>query len=122
MRTPAGYFLWGLVVKYTKPPLSFENQIALLESRGMAIPDHDRALRYLSHINYYRLRAYWLPFETNTGTGHSFRPGTTFDSALTLYVFDRKFCLLVLEAIERVEVSFRTHFAYELDRFEQRQQ
>lgn len=80
----------------------------------MAIPDHDRALRYLSHINYYRLRAYWLPFEAEADAGHSFRPGTTFDSALTLYVFDRKFRLLVLEAIERVEVSFRTHFAYEL--------
>ena len=97
----------------SEPPLFFAKQITLLESRGMAIPDHARALRYLSHINYYRLRAYRLPFETNTGTEHSFSPGTTFDSVLTLYVFDRKFRLLVLEAIERVEVSFRTHFSYE---------
>jgi abortive infection bacteriophage resistance protein len=115
MRTPVGFFLGGLVVKYAKPPLSFEEQIALLESRGMEIPDHARASRYLSHINYYRLRAYWLPFETGAdAVGHCFQPGTTFDSALILYVFDRKFRLLVLEAIERVEVSFRTHFAYEL--------
>ena len=70
----------------SEPPLFFAKQITLLESRGMAIPDHARALRYLSHINYYRLRAYRLPFETNTGTEHSFSPGTTFDSVLTLYV------------------------------------
>lgn len=102
-------------MKYTKPPLSFEEQAALLESRGMKIPDHDRAIRYLSHINYYRLRAYWLPFETNdSNADHRFKPGTSFDNALTLYVFDRKFRLLILEAIERVEVSFRTRFAYEL--------
>jgi abortive infection bacteriophage resistance protein len=108
-------FFGGLVVKYDKPPLSIDEQIALLISRGMAVPDTARASRYLSHLNYYRLRAYWMPFEEQTGNGeHHFRPGTTFDDALTLYVFDRKFRLLVLEAIERVEVSFRTQFAYVL--------
>lgn len=115
MRTPVGcLFPGGLTVKYIKPPLSFDEQIALLQSRGMEIPDHARASRYLSHINYYRLRAYWLPFEAGVSDGHSFQPGTTFDSALTLYVFDRKFRLLTLEAIERVEVSLRTRFAYVL--------
>lgn len=115
MRTPVGSFSGGLEVKYTKPPLSFADQIALLQSRGMAVTDHGRTSRYLSHINYYRLRAYWMPFEQQAGNpNHSFQPGTTFDSALTLYIFDRKFRLLVLEAIERVEVSLRTNFAYVL--------
>lgn len=81
----------------------------------MVIPDTARAARYLAHINYYRLRAYWLPFEELTGSGgHQFCSGTTFDDALSLYVFDRKFRLLVIEAIERIEVSFRTQFAYVL--------
>jgi abortive infection bacteriophage resistance protein len=102
-------------VKYTKPPLTFDAQLDLLQSRGMEIPDRARAARYLAHINYYRLRAYWLPFETAIGSSqHCFRPGTSFDDALTLYIFDRKFRLLVLEAIERIEVSFRTQFAYVL--------
>jgi len=102
-------------MKFTKPPLSFADQVALLESRGMHIPDHGRASRYLSHINYYRLRAYWMPFEQQAGNpNHSFQPGASFDSALILYIFDRKFRLLVLEAIERVEVSLRTNFAYVL--------
>ena len=30
---------------------------------------------------------------------------------LDLYIFDRKFRLLVLEAIERIEVSLRAHYA-----------
>ncbi len=102
-------------MKYTKPPLSIDQQIDLLQSRGMIITDRTRAARYLTHINYYRLRAYWMPFETvSSGADHRFQFGTSFDDALSLYVFDRKFRLLVLEAIERVEVSFRTRFAHEL--------
>jgi abortive infection bacteriophage resistance protein len=102
-------------MKYDKPPLSFTEQIDLLKTRGMEIPEPTRAARYLAHLNYYRLRAYWLPFEENESqNSHRFRAGTTFDQTLNLYVFDRKFRLLILEAIERVEVSFRTQFAYGL--------
>ncbi len=101
------------MVKYTKPPLSINQQIDLLISRGMEISDRQTAEKYLSHINYYRLRAYWLPFEETSGNeAHQFRPGTKFEHALSLYIFDRKFRLLVLEAIERVEVSLRTRFSY----------
>ena len=45
---------------------------------------------------------------------HHFKPGTSFNDILTLNLFDRKFRLLVMEAIERLEISFRTRFAYEL--------
>lgn len=102
-------------MKFAKPPISFEAQVELLVSRGMSIPDPARACRYLAHINYYRLRAYWLPLEQSGGNAeHRFRPGTCFDDALALYLFDRKFRLLVIEAIERIEVSFRTQFAHVL--------
>ncbi len=81
----------------------------------MTIDDPARVARYLAHINYYRLRAYWLPLEEKTGgSEHQFKMGTTFDNVLTLYLFGRKFRLLVMEAIERVEISFRTRFAHEL--------
>lgn len=81
----------------------------------MGIPDRQRAARYLTHINYYRLRAYWLVFEAPAESGaHRFKAGTQFQHPLSLYVFDRKLRLLVIEAIERMEVSFRTRFAYVL--------
>jgi len=115
MRTQAGYLYGGLAMKFTKPPLSIEEQICLLQSRGMTIDNPDRAARYLAHINYYRVRAYWMPFEEKAVEHeHHFKAGATFDDALTLYIFDRKFRLLVMEAIERVEISFRTRFAHEL--------
>lgn len=100
-------------MRFVKPPLSYQQQIDLLVSRGMNIPDHDRAHRYLSHLNYYRLAAYWLPFEEDHAT-HRFRQGTTFDVVLNHYIFDRELRLLVMDAIERFEVSLRTRWAYHL--------
>jgi len=98
---------------YDKPPLTIDQQVDLLISRGMNIKDRLQAIRYLTHINYYRLRAYWLIFEgPANANGHTFKKGTNFEDVLALYIFDRKFRLLVLEAIERTEVSFRTRFAY----------
>lgn len=102
-------------MEYRKPPLTLDEQLHLLTSRGLDIPDTERALRYLSHISYFRFSGYWIPFEqTDTNGEHRFLPNTTFDNVLDLYIFDRKFRLLMLEAIERVEVSFRAHFANEL--------
>ncbi|MDX8412919.1 MAG: Abi family protein, partial [Mariprofundales bacterium] len=68
---------------------------------------------YLSHLNYYRLAAYWLPFEQNHST-HQFKPNINFSQVLNMYVFDRELRLLVMDAVERVEVSLRTHFASHL--------
>lgn len=103
-------------MQFTKPALTVNQQISLLEQRGMIVPDRDRAQHYLTHINYYRLRAYWLPFEKapTNGESHTFKPGTNFETVLATYVFDRELRLLLLDAIERVEISLRTTFAQHL--------
>lgn len=100
-------------MKYSKPPTTIDEQIKLLQSRGMDIPDRDYARHYLTHLNYYRLGAYWLPFEADHGS-HTFNAGTHFDQVVNLYVFDRELRLLVMDAIERFEVSIRTQWAYQL--------
>ena len=53
------------LVSYNKPFLSIVEQISLLKSRGMKFADEEKAKSYLENINYYRLCAYWLPFESN---------------------------------------------------------
>jgi abortive infection bacteriophage resistance protein len=103
------------VANYSKPPLTVTQQIALLEGRGMRFGDKSAAEHYLTHISYYRLRAYWLPLEdAEHAPDHIFQPGVSFEDALALYVFDRELRLLVLDAIERIEVSFRTGFTHSL--------
>ena len=98
---------------FTKPATTHAQQVTLLQRRGMVIDDPVAAEFYLQHLNYYRLGAYWLPFEADHA-GHSFKPGTHFNDVLNLYVFDRELRLLVLDAIERVEVSVRSQWAYQL--------
>ncbi|MHA3684261.1 Abi family protein [Leucobacter sp. HY1908] len=86
--------------------MSLDTLAVRLADRGMVIPDKERAVRYLRHIGYYRLSPYTIPFQ-RPGPGHLFEEGTTFDEVLDLYVFDRSLRLLVLDAIERVEVAVR---------------
>ena len=100
-------------MQFDKPPLTITGQIDLLLARGLIISDRDEAAHYLTHLNYYRLGAYWLPFEADHTT-HQFLPGTHFGDVLNLYVFDREFRLLVLDAIERIEVSIRAVWAYQM--------
>lgn len=98
---------------YTKPALSITDQLAQLQTRGMQFSNIPMAEHYLGHLNYYRLSAYWLPYESNH-TLHQFHPGTQFDNVINSYVFDRELRLLVLDAIERIEVSVRTQMTQAL--------
>jgi len=94
------------VNQFTKSPLSINDQLMLWRNRGLTINDESRAFRYLSVISYYRLSAYCLPFQV-AGSAHHFIPNVAFDDILGLYVFDREIRLLILDAIERIEVAFR---------------
>ena len=103
------------MVIYSKPSKSIAEQIALLESRGLRIADHASAERALSFISYYRLRAYWLYFEADLSNGlRRLRPGTSLKQVLALYEFDRELRLIVLDAIERIEVAARGSWAHQL--------
>jgi len=95
-------------MKYTKPPLSFEQQADQLIGRGIA---GDRAvlISRLASVNYYRLSGYWFPFRN---TDDTFKDGTTFDAVWDRYVFDRRLRLHVMDAIERIEVAVRSQLAY----------
>ncbi|WP_201278515.1 Abi family protein [Teredinibacter purpureus] len=100
-------------IPFSKPPRLFCDQVKVLESHGIIIPDPAKAEFYLSQINYYRLSAYCLPFEESHAS-HQVKPGTSFDDVLNLYIFDRELRLLLMDAIERIEVSLRTQMAYHL--------
>ncbi|MCY1029859.1 Abi family protein [Corallococcus sp. BB11-1] len=75
----------------------------------MLVANRDHALAALGRISYYRLSAYWYPFRN---ADSSFEPGTTFEKVLELYEFDRRLRLVVLDAIERVEILARTLITY----------
>ncbi|MBL8616227.1 MAG: Abi family protein [Deltaproteobacteria bacterium] len=96
-------------MEFTKPSLSFDQQVALLRSRGMG-GDPTVIRRRLEAVNYYRLSAYWSTFRAQGGD--QFIDGTTIDVVWARYTFDRELRLLVMDALERVEVAIRTRLAY----------
>lgn len=95
---------------YKKPPLTFSQQAALLISRGF-IADQPELESQLRVVGYYRLCAYWHPFKQ---PDESFKAGTTFHLIRDRYSFDRKLRLLVMDAIERVEIAIRSALVSEL--------
>jgi abortive infection bacteriophage resistance protein len=97
---------------YNKPPLTYEEQSDLLLSRGL-IADEKELICILKNVNYYRLSAYLYPFRTLGNQEESFKPGTTLDKVWNIYNFDRQLRILVMDAIERVEVGLRTQMTYQ---------
>jgi abortive infection bacteriophage resistance protein len=92
---------------FTKPPLSVLEQIELLKSRGMVIPDEARAEHYLNTISYYRLSGYMYPFLADKKL-HLYKKDVTFDDILNLYRFDRELRQLIFTTIEKIEIALRT--------------
>ena len=116
---------------YEKPWLSYEEQLAQLESRGLLVTDKAKALSHLERIGYYRLSGYWYdfrarseifsPIDKSSKAGKTdcllldtFKAGASFGCAVELYLFDKKLRLMTIDALERVEIALRVDVAHTL--------
>lgn len=109
---------------YNRPWKSFSDQLQQLKDRGMVVTDDVAALNYLERIGYYRLTAYWYSFrqfqvaqdpvtkQLSTVRTDQFETKTQFVDAVELYLFDKKLRLLVMDALERIEIGLRVDIAY----------
>lgn len=103
--------------KFNKPYTTFAEQVDKLRERGLTVLDTTKAEKQLETIGYYRLSSYFFFLEEKNSDGsrsHKFCKGATFDDAMRFYVFDQKLRLLVMEAIERIEVSLRSSWAHKM--------
>ena len=93
-------------MKYTKLPLSFEQQAQRLLDRGL-IADKKTLVEKLTVVNYYRLSAYWYNFKQfdEITQAERFAPGTSFEKIWRRYSFDRELRHLIKDALEDVEVA-----------------
>lgn len=114
-------------MEYAKPWLSIDEQIDKLAARGLGIGERDRVAYLLRTVGYYRLTGYLYPFREServpAGAGRarvrvlgSYRPGTRIEDAARLIDFDRELRLLVLEAVERIEIALRTQVGHTIGR------
>lgn len=97
---------------------TFDEQAEQLMTRHLDCNKDDLISR-LKAVNYYRLTGYLHIFRETVIDSHgnrtkadTYRKGTTLDLVWRYYLFDRRLRLLLLDAIERIEITLRTHIAY----------
>lgn len=95
---------------YSKTFKTIDEQIQLLQSRGMLFNNYTTAYQSLLNLNYYRLSGYWLPYKNADDTFLDI----SFEEIIDIYNFDKEFKLLLFGAIETIEISARTKFAHYL--------
>lgn len=94
-------------MRYSKPALSFTQQADQLLNRGL-VADRELLIERLKAVNYYRLSAYWYTFRQTNANTEILQAGTTLEKVWRRYAFDRQLRILVIDAIERVEIAVRT--------------
>ncbi|RRA50469.1 Abi family protein [Acidipila sp. EB88] len=99
-------------MNYTKAALTYEQQLELLESRGLLIPSRSEALHWLELIGYYRLSAYFIPFKVHQE--NRFLPNMSFSMVIDLYQFDAKLRLLIMKSVDLIEIAARAALTYQL--------
>jgi abortive infection bacteriophage resistance protein len=111
-------------MKYEKPYLYIDQQIELLQQRGLIISDLKQAKHYLSNIGYYRLSGYFHVFkeiEANPDFTYrvldNFKPEVDFKDVLNIYIFDKKLKLLLMDAIERIEIALRVNISLTIGKY-----
>lgn len=92
--------------EYTKPPLTIESQIELLKNRWLIFSDEEYAKGFLNRVSYYRLSAYMRFFLSDDK--ETFRDKIKFKDITNLYNFDSDLKILLLEALETIEIDFKT--------------
>lgn len=93
------------MAKYKKDFLDISKQVELLRSRGLVIENENDLKFYLKYINYYHLSAYFKTFQDKNDR---FRDGASFGDILNVYKFDKKLRLLLLDVLEKIEMSFKS--------------
>lgn len=99
---------------YQKTFKTFDEQIEILKQRKLNISNDSYALSKLHRINYYRLSAYFLPFQHSKGGDKKddFLNDSSFEDIMQLYYFDGELRKIIFEAIESIEIYFRTQITY----------
>ena len=94
-------------MQYSKPAISIDEQLVILQERGLIIDDIHEARDTLYRVSYFRLADYWRPMEVDK-TSHIFKPNTHFNDILTIYRFDTELKQIIFNAILQIEITVRS--------------
>lgn len=99
---------------------SVDDQIVILQDRGMEICDEEFARRALRGIGYYRLSGYSYPYravQAETGLlSDNFIEGTTIEKVVKLYRFDQELRAVTGLQLAKIGIVLRVMISHELGR------
>ena len=102
-----------------KPHLTYEEQLNLLEKRGIKIKNKEAASFKIQNINYYKIKEFAEPFkiiEEIEENGNIIKKekyqNISFEGIINRFYTDKNLRIYLLEAIEKVELSIKTKLGY----------
>ena len=102
-------------MEYQKELLTISEQINLLRSRGLLIEDDNKLEKILKNISYFHLSIYFKAFQKQN---NQFIEEVYFNDILNIYNFDKKLRLLLINVLERIELSLKSVLIYEISKKE----
>lgn len=88
---------------------TIDEQISILQHRGLIISDREEAERFLFRNNYYRISGYSLTLRKHD----VFSKDAVFQNVVDIYKFDHELRHILLKYIEEIEVTVKSVYAYE---------
>ena len=107
--TLGGVLFIGGIFMATKEFKTIEEQMDLLVSRGLSIPDRKKAAEFLYENNYYRVSGYSLTLRKHD----RFYPSVSVQNIIDIYEFDYHFRHILLKYLDNIEVRVKSIYAYE---------
>lgn len=94
---------------------TLDEQVKILESRGLVINDYDKTINILFKENYFFLNGY-RHFLTKNDGSNEFVKGATFEELYSLFLFDRYLRNIMFKNILIIENNIKSMISYQLSK------
>ena len=94
---------------------TLEEQIEILESKGLEIIDYEKTKEILFKENYFFINGY-RHLLTNPNNNDRFVPGSTFDELYAIFIFDRRLRNIMFKNIMIIENNIKSIISYQMSK------
>lgn len=105
---------WGVLFMNYKNFKTYDQLIEILEKRHLIIKDKSSVIDFLKKVHYYRLSAYFIPFQypKDSDKKDIFKDNVTFEDITNLYHFDCELKKLIFSYLQQLELTLRAQISH----------
>ena len=94
---------------------TLDEQIEILESKGLEITDYEKTKEILFKENYFFINGY-RHLLTSASNNNKFVPGATFEELYAIFIFDRRLRNIMFKNIMIIENNIKSIISYQLSK------